>query len=639
MVGRRGIFTFPGDFWADQGVLVQLTWRAVESMTLSREKTGSNGRREPFVLLDDSLGLEGRCRLFEAPVEVVRCDRPEDAPAALARVADAARRGLYAAGFLSYELGYLLEPKLAPLLPAQRCQPLIWFGLFDEPQELDPAGAGRWVEERQAGGYRVDDLRLSVDRRDYLAAAGRVKDYIAAGDVYQINLTFKYLFGFSGDPLALYAALRRRQRVAYGAMVSAQDFQVLSLSPELFLRVREGVAEARPMKGTAARGASPDDDAAQRAWLRHDEKSRAENLMIVDLLRNDLGRVAEIGSVKVTDLFTVESYPTLYQMTSGISARLRPGVGLAELAHGLFPCGSVTGAPKMRAMEIIRELEPAPRGIYTGAIGMVAPNGDAVFNVSIRTLVLDGDGRGEMGVGSGIVQDSEPEVEWEECLLKARFLTEQREAFYLIETLRWERGEGYYLLERHLDRLARSAAYFGYPCDRELTRKRLEAEAEGFGDAPIMRVRLLLDEDGDLAIDATPMQLSGPETVLDFLISERPVESSDAFVYHKTTRRALYDEEFARAQADKGCGEVVFLNERGELTEGSRTNLFVERNGVLLTPPLHCGLLDGTLRRDLIENPQVATEERVLTLRDLDAAERIFLGNSVRGLMRARRAV
>ncbi|MEE8227083.1 MAG: chorismate-binding protein, partial [Kiloniellales bacterium] len=375
MVGRRGIFTFPGDFWAGQGVLVQLTWRAVESMTLSREKTGSNGRRGPFVLLDDSLGLEGRCRLFEAPVEVVRCDRPEDAPAALARVADAARRGLYAAGFLSYELGYLLEPKLAPLLPAQRCQPLIWFGLFDEPQELDPAGAGRWVEERQAGGYRVDDLRLSVDRRDYLAAAGRVKDYIAAGDVYQINLTFKYLFGFSGDPLALYAALRRRQRVAYGAMVSAQDFQVLSLSPELFLRVREGVAEARPMKGTAARGASPDDDAAQRAWLRHDEKSRAENLMIVDLLRNDLGRVAEIGSVKVTDLFTVESYPTLYQMTSGISARLRPGVGLAELAQGLFPCGSVTGAPKMRAMEIIRELEPAPRGIYTGAIGMVAPNG------------------------------------------------------------------------------------------------------------------------------------------------------------------------------------------------------------------------------------------------------------------------
>jgi para-aminobenzoate synthetase/4-amino-4-deoxychorismate lyase len=362
-------------------------------MTLSREETDGGERRGPFVLLDDSLGLEGRCRLFEAPVEVVRCDRPEDAPAALARVAEAGRRGLYAAGFLSYELGYLLEPKLTPLLPAERRQPLIWFGLFDAPQELNPAAAGRWVQERLAGSYRVDDLRLSVDRRDYLTAVARVKDYIAAGDVYQINLTFKYLFGFSGDPLALYAALRRRQRVAYGAMVAAQDFQVLSLSPELFLRVREGVAEARPMKGTAARGASPDDDAFQKAWLRHDEKSRAENLMIVDLLRNDLGRVAEIGSVKVTDLFTVESYPTLYQMTSGICARLRPGVGLAELAHGLFPCGSVTGAPKMRAMEIIRELESAPRGVYTGAIGMVAPNGDAVFNVAIRTLVLDDSGR------------------------------------------------------------------------------------------------------------------------------------------------------------------------------------------------------------------------------------------------------
>lgn len=594
--------------------------------------------QETFVLLDDSLGRGAGSWLFEAPVEIVRCDRPEEAEAALSRIAEAGTRGLYGAGFLSYELGYLMEPKLAPLIPPDRQLPLIWFGLFDQPRALDPAAAGHWIEERSDGDdFRLDDLRSSAGRPDYLAAVARVKDYIAAGDVYQINLTFKYLFGFAGDPLAFYASLRRRQRVAHGGVVATDDFRVLSLSPELFLQIRDGVAEARPMKGTAARGASPEDDTALRAWLQGDEKSRAENLMIVDLLRNDLGRVAEIGSVRVTDLFTVESYPTLHQMTSGITARLRSGVGLAELARGLFPCGSITGAPKVRAMEIIRELEPEPRGVYTGAIGMVAPNGDAVFNVAIRTVVLDADGHGEMGVGSGIVQDSDPGAEWEECRLKARFLTEQRASFDLIETLRWQRGQGYYLLRRHLDRLAESAAYFGYPCDRQEVRRRLAAEAEAFGGETAVRVRLLLDEDGRIGIEFRPMEMPGPETVLGFVIADRRVQSDDPFVYHKTTCRALYDGEFERLRAATGCAEVVFVNEHGELTEGSRTNLFVERDGVLLTPPVRCGLLNGTLRRELIESADPAVEERVLRPRDLEAADRIFLGNSVRGLMPARR--
>jgi len=479
-------------------------------------------------------------------------------------------------------------------------------------------------------------LRWSLDREAYIAAAGRVKDYIAAGDVYQINLTLKGRFDFDGDPMVLYQDLRRRQRVAHGALVVAPDFQVLSLSPELFLRIEDGKAEARPMKGTVARGASPEEDAVLRGWLRNDVKSRAENLMIVDLLRNDLGRVAEIGSVRVSDLFTVESYPTLHQMTSGITARLRADVGLAEIAHGLFPCGSITGAPKMRAMEIIRELEPEARGVYTGAVGMLAPNGDALFNVAIRTVLLDERG-GELGIGSGIVQDSDLQVEWEECLLKARFLTDEREPFQLIETLRWERGRGYYLLDHHLDRITRSAAYFGYPCDPGAVRRRLAQEAERFTDEMAMRVRLLLDDDGAVTVESRPVEIPGSDHVLTFVISEQRVESGDPFYYHKTTRRELYDGEFARLQAATGCGEVVFLNERGEVTEGSRTNLFVERDGVLLTPPLRSGLLDGTLRRDMIENPSLTVEERVLTLTDLDTAERIYLGNSVRGLMQARR--
>ena len=599
------------------------------------DATGA-GEHEAFVLLDDSLRRDGRCWLFERPLEVVRCDRPEEVEAALARLAAAGAKGLYGAGFLSYELGYLMEPKLAPLLPAERAQPLLWFGLFDAPREFDAAAAGRWLEARAAHGYRLGALRWSLGQDAYLAAARRVKEYIAAGDVYQINLTLKCLFDFTGDPVAFYQALRRRQRVAHGALVVAPDFQVLSLSPELFLRIEDGRAAARPMKGTAPRGASPEEDAALGEWLQGDVKSRAENLMIVDLLRNDLGRVAEIGSVEVTDLFTVESYPTLHQMTSGITARLRADVGLAEIAHGLFPCGSITGAPKVRAMEIIRELEPAARGVYTGAIGMLAPGGDALFNVAIRTVFLDGRGGGQLGVGSGIVQDSDLLVEWEECLLKARFLTDEREPFQLIETLRWDEGRGYYLLDRHLDRLSRSAAYFGYPCDVEAVRAQLSRAAAGFTTVA-MRVRLLLDEDGRMTLDSRPMDWPRADQALTFVISALRVDSSDPFVYHKTTRRDLFDREFERHRKATGCDEVVFLNERGEVTEGSRTNLFVERRGVLLTPPVRCGLLAGTLRQDIIEESSLTVEERVLTLADLEAAERIYLGNSVRGLMPARR--
>jgi para-aminobenzoate synthetase/4-amino-4-deoxychorismate lyase len=595
------------------------------------------GERETFVLLDDSLGRNGRCWLFERPMDVVRCERPEEVEAALVRLAAAAAEGLYCAGYLSYELGYLMEPALAPLLPVDRSQPLLWFGLFDTPRELDPAAAGRWLEARRSGGYQLQDLHWSLSQEAYLAAARRVKEYISAGDVYQINLTLKGLFDFTGDPVAFYQALRRRQRVAHGALVVAPDFQVLSLSPELFLRVEDGRAEARPMKGTAARGASPEEDAALGEWLCSDLKSRAENLMIVDLLRNDLGRVAEIGSVEVTDLFTVESYPTLHQMTSGITAKLRADVGLPEIARGLFPCGSITGAPKVRAMEIIRELEPAARGVYTGAIGMLAPGGDALFNVAIRTVFLDGRGGGQLGVGSGIVQDSDLLVEWEECLLKARFLTDERLPFQLIETLRWEGDRGYYLMDRHLDRLTGSAAYFGYPCDAKAVREQLSREAERFAADSAMRVRLLLDEDGAIALESRPMDIPEADHVLTFLISGERVQSGDPFTYHKTTRRDLYDREFERHRKATGCGEVVFLNERDEVTEGSRTNLFIERDGALLTPPVHCGLLAGTLRRDMIENSSLTVEERVLTLADLETAERIYLGNSVRGLMQARR--
>ena len=591
----------------------------------------------PYVLLDNSLDDTSPCRLFERPRELVVAKKPEEVEIAIERLMAAQREGLYAAGFLAYELGYLMEPKLAPLLPEDRAVPLIWMGLFAEPRDLSRSEAAAWLAAQDDDDYRLDDLRLSWSREEYLAAFDAVKDYIAAGDVYQINLTFKYRFEFSGSPLALYSELRGKQRVRHGALIRTADFDLLSISPELFLRCKQGKAEARPMKGTAPRGRTPEEDDALADTLKADAKSQAENLMIVDLLRNDLGRTALIGSVRVNDLFTVERYPTVHQMTSGIEARLRPAIGLKDILGGLFPCGSITGAPKVRAMEIIRELESEARGIYTGAVGMIEPCGDLSFNVAIRSLVIQTSGAGEMGIGSGVVFDSDGQAEYEECLLKAEFLTRPYRPFQLIETLRWTKTRGYYLLERHLGRLARSARRFGFSFDAGRVEAALARETETF-QAAACRVRLLLGEAGEITLAHVPIELPGPESVMSFALSDRPADSADPFFYHKTTNRAFYEDELARLQRLCGCDEAIFVNERGELTEGSRTNLFIEHDGVLLTPPLSCGLLDGTLRRELLESGEGTVREALLYPRDLDYAEAIYLGNSVRGLVRAEAA-
>ena len=588
----------------------------------------------PYVLLDDSLTPGGRSLLYAEPERVISASSPEEVEAALDEVSAGLARGLHAAGFFSYELGYCLEPKLRDLLPADRRVPLFWIGLFRPPLPLDDASTRAWLDAH--GGTeraKISDLTLSWMREQYVSAFDKVEDYISAGDVYQINLTFKYRFAFEGNPVALYAALRRKQRVAYGALISAPDFSVLSLSPELFFRREAKHMSTRPMKGTAPRGRTPREDARLKTWLAMDEKQRAENLMIVDLLRNDLGRVAKIGSVEVTDLFTVETYRSVHQMTSGISAELRSDMGLKDMLRALFPCGSVTGAPKVRAMEIINELEADPRGVYTGAIGHIAPSGDAQFNVAIRTVVLAADS-GEMGIGSGIVANSKADSEFEECLLKAQFLTRPDAPFALIETIRYERSTGFHLLERHLARLQSSAGYFGYPFSREAVLAALEAEAARV-EAPVAMLRLLLAEDGTITVTSTAIELPTKGTVWRFVISDQRLDEKDPFFYHKTTRRQFYDGEMERQKALTGCDEVVFLNKKGELTEGTRTNIFIEIDGRLFTPALTCGLLPGTLREELLDLPRAAASEAVLTPQDLLTADRIYLGNSVRGLVRA----
>lgn len=581
------------------------------------------------VLLHDTIDAAGENLLFSAPRDILIAHTAEEAITTLARLETAQAQGLHAAGYLAYELGFLFEERLTHHLPERSKTPLLWLGLYDAPRRLTAAEATTFLD--QPGTGRALDIVPTLDLAAYSQAFERIKDLIAAGDTYQVNLTFKARFRLEGDPLALYRDLVRKQPVAYGALIHAGDHIVLSRSPELFVSNRSGLLSARPMKGTLKRGHSVAEDAAGRAALAGDEKNRAENLMIVDLLRNDLGRIAQIGSVAVTDLFTVETYRTLHTMTSGITARLRPGVSTAAILANLFPCGSITGAPKLRAMQIIADLETEPRGLYTGSIGHIAPNGDFTFNVAIRTAVIDSAGSGEIGIGGGIVADSMAVDEYQEALLKMQFFTDKPVPIVLIETLLWTKDGGYWLEQRHIERMLASARYFNLPIETAAILATLADLARTFTAAP-MRVRLLLDEGEGLSVTATELPANPDE--FRFLIAPERLESTSLWLAHKTTNRAFYDQPRQQAAAAHGVDEVVFLNENGELTEGSITSLFVERDGVLLTPPLSAGLLPGTLRAELLDTGK-AREQR-LTPTDLETADAIWLGNSVRGMIRGR---
>jgi para-aminobenzoate synthetase/4-amino-4-deoxychorismate lyase len=495
---------------------------------------------------------------------------------------------------------------------------------------------------------------FALTEAEYVRRIARIHEWIRAGDVYQLNFTAPMRFEVPGGAASLYARLRARQPVDYGAFLHWQPGRrILSFSPELFFRIEDDGARrggrqivTRPMKGTAPRGRTTREDRVIADWLHCDAKNRSENVMIVDLVRNDLGRVARTGTVNVDELFAVERYPTLWQMTSTVSAELRPEVGFHDIFRALFPCGSVTGAPKVRAMQLIAELEAAPRGVYTGAIGFFSPR-QTVFNVAIRTLELDG-ARGTMGVGSGVVIDSDPAQEFRECLLKAEFLTglgasattpiaenvrlvRQPDEFFLIETMLWDGG--YPFIELHLDRLEDSAEYFDFPCERAAVKAALEAHARGFADGTPRKVRLVLGGDGLFQITDEALPPSAAEQRIGRvrLAAER-TDPTDKWLYHKSTHRPLYARAFEQAARD-GFDDALFLNLRSQVTEGAISNIFVENNGRWFTPPVECGLLPGVYRRHLLATrPEI--EERVLTLDDLRRAEAIYLANAVRGLRR-----
>jgi para-aminobenzoate synthetase / 4-amino-4-deoxychorismate lyase len=560
----------------------------------------------PFVLLDDARP-GGRALLYRSPLVVVETADFAEVRPCLQRL-----RGRHAAGFLSYEAGYALEEKLAPLRRPPGELPLLWFGLFDAPEEVD---AETWLPD-PAGAF-ASTPRPLIAQAEYEAALATVKAHIEAGDIYQANLTFQNEVSILGDPLALYAGLRQRARAGHGALVFTGTHWLLSLSPELFFTVEQGAVTTRPMKGTAPAGSDPE-------TLRGDPKNRAENLMIVDLLRNDLSRVARPGSVKVPELFAIESFPTVLQMTSTVIAELEPALGPIDLLEAIYPCGSITGAPKIRAMEIIAGLEREPRGAYCGAIGRLAPDGDAAFNVAIRTLTLaHGATIARLGLGSGVVADSEAGDEWRECLAKGNFVASEP-SFDLLETMRFDPHDGVVELDRHLARLKASADALGFAFDRHEARNDLQAATFRAGPSA---VRLALSRRGVLAIELRPL-VDPPEEPVVVAVVPLPVPAQDLRLRHKTSDRAFYDE----ARRAAGTFEIVFRDEAGFLTEGSFTNLFVERGGRLLTPPLARGLLPGVLRGRLIEEGRA--EEADLVAADL--IHGFLIGNALRGLVRAR---
>ena len=596
--------------------------------------------RDPFVLLDDAREHGAAdALLFANPRKVFVASRPEDVEETLAAAEAARRDGGELAGFIAYEAGLALEPRLASLAEARSgaAGPLVWLGLFDAPERIEAEDVPAWLRENSQGPGSLGPLEPQVSPGGYAQAFARLQEAIRAGDIYQANLTLPLAGGFTGDPLGLYAALRPAAQAGYGGVVFDGSHWLLSLSPELFVSLKGREAKAKPMKGTRPRSADPAADAAHAEELANSVKDKAENLMIVDLMRNDLSRVAEAGSVRVDEPFAIESYPTVHQMVSAVRARLKDDAGAIDLVRALFPCGSITGAPKIRAMELIDAVERDPRGPYCGAIGRIGADGDAAFNVAIRTLRLtemeNARGKAVLGVGGAIVADSEPQAEWREALLKGAFArssspSHRAAQFDLIETMRFTPDEGIALLEDHLLRMKESAAELGFSFDRHDARNQLHALC--FVVEKPSRVRLLASRSGAVAVEIGDLPPPWPEPAPCILLP-LPVDPGDWRLRHKTSDRGFYEDARAVAEAHD-AREALFVRADGLVTEGCVTNIFVERDGILLTPPARLGLLPGVLRHQLIEEGKAREAE--LTIADLKNG--FFLGNALRGMMRAK---
>ena len=548
---------------------------------------------------------------FSKPERILRADRIDQvAP----MIHEAEASGLFAAGFIAYEAAAAFDAALK----THSCEgfPLLCFGLFHAPEVLDE------IDDTPGAHYEIGPLTPSISRNEYVAAIARIKTRIAEGATYQVNYTYRLDAGFAGDAWAFFHALVKDQKAEHAAFVEVDGYAICSASPELFFSLKDGTIVSRPMKGTAQRGRAIDEDRQQAEALRHSEKDRSENIMIVDMIRNDIGRIAKPGSIKTVSVFDIEKYPTVWQMTSTVSGETVAPV--SAVLKALFPCASITGAPKTKTMELIHGLEDRPRKIYTGSVGFLGPQGEASFNVAIRTALIDQkNGTLEYGVGGGIVWDSDAASEYEETLLKARVLTRPRPDFQLLETLLWEPASGIFLLEGHFQRLGNSAAYFDVPLDAPAIRQALDQALRDIERAP-HKIRLLVSRDGAFEIQCAPSG-SPADQCIAVALAKKPVNSQDVFLFHKTTRRSVYD--LARADFPD-CADVILWNERGEVTEGCIANVVIRKEGKLVTPPVECGLLAGVFREHLLNNGEI--EEGIVLIEDLWTADDVFLVNSVR---------
>jgi para-aminobenzoate synthetase/4-amino-4-deoxychorismate lyase len=585
---------------------------------------------------------DGQPVLFETPSDVLIARNVAQVPAVMAAADQALADGCYVAGWVAYEAAEAFDSALVTQAPG--VVPLVCFGVYREKLDAPPLTSSA---EPPASLAWTPDL----DRAAHADGVAAIREAIADGETYQINYTFRlsshglkpvrseewsHLALAQGDVQALYSALATTERVPYAAFIETGEWAVLSLSPELFFRRDRDRLTTQPMKGTAPRGRWPAEDRARAAGLRASEKNRAENVMIVDLCRNDMSRVCDIGTVSATAMFEVVRYPTVWQMVSTVGGRVDPSVGLHDIFLALFPAGSITGAPKSSSMRLIADLEHAPRGVYCGAIGYASPDGRATFNVAIRTMTVHRPtARAEYGVGGGITWDSTAADEHAEAMQKAACL-EVRPPFSLFETMRFENG-AYVRLDGHLRRLRESADYFGFVFDEPAVRAALSSEAPGFSparatrtEARVLRVRVELSANGAVSSVFSPLDTTPAAPT--FTLATTPVDSSSRWLFHKTTRREVYDHHKA---AHPDVWDVLLWNERHELTEFTRGNVVVELDGRKVTPPRECGLLGGVFRQELVDNGEIV--EAVVTVSDLARATRIWFVNSLREWVEVRR--
>jgi len=559
--------------------------------------------------------------LFYEPVDTLVFNSGDSPKGFFKRIDNYLTKGLWVAGYFTYEFGYFLEKSLSDFCHKGR-SPLVWLGVFKAPEIFSKKGPllkREFLQDRAQTFYEVRNVKPDIGPREYSAKIAQIKEYLCQGLTYQVNLTFKVNFDFYGYAAGLYSDLKKNQPTVYTAFIDTGPRQVLSFSPELFFRQDKKTLLARPMKGTIKRGLNYSKDKKCMENLLESEKDRAENIMIVDLLRNDLGRVS--AKVRVPNLFQIERHKTLYQMTSTISARLKNKIATQELFTSLFPCGSVTGAPKIQTMKIIKELENKPRGVYTGAIGYMSPDNKACFNVAIRTLEIH-KGRGSLGVGAGIVYDSVSSREYEETLLKARFFTDNNQHFHLIESLLLDEGR-YWFLDEHLRRLAKSCRYFGIQYDSGKLKRKLQTQIK----SGRYKVRILVSRRGHTKIKVVPLAKAKPSVKVQ--VSSQTTNPENIFLYHKTTRRRLYNEQRKNAISE-GFDEALFINAKGEFTEGTISNIFISSGKLLYTPPISCGLLPGVLRQHLLSSGRA--REKTLRYKEVFGADKVYLGNSVQGL-------